>query len=137
MHTLQLKWKRREGGNNWTERDYLDVVIDNISLSKGFGDLISCIGWALPSENEKAIRLLLLEEPADFPNNRRSLYVCPECGDLGCGAISIVIEQKENRIIWRNFALEYNYSDDLTEHKDLGPFIFEKTDYEKVLRSAL
>jgi len=135
MHTLELKWKKREGGGGKTERDYLDFVIDDVSLSEKFGDFISCLGWSL--QNEKNVRCLLLKEPADFTNNRRSLYVCPECGDLGCGAVSIVIEQTGNQIIWRNFAFEYSYSDDLTEYQNLGPFIFDKADYEKVLKSAL
>jgi len=138
MNSLQLKWKRREGGGGKTQRDYLDFVIDDVSLSEKFGDNISCFGWTVPSENEKAVRRLLLEEPADFPNNRRSLYVCAECGDLGCGAVSLIIEKIGDQITWRDFAYQNNYLDDLIkEYQDLGPFVFDKTDYEKVLKSAL
>jgi hypothetical protein len=129
--------KRREGDNNRTQRDYLDFVIDNIPLSERFGDLISCVGWGLPSENEKNVRRLLLEVSADFLNNRRSLYVCPECGDLSCGAISVVIEETENQIVWRNFAFEYDYNDDITEYSKIGPYIFDKKNYERVLRNVL
>lgn len=137
MHTLELKRKRREGGGGKTQRDYFDFVVGDESLSEKLGgDLISCLGWTVPDQNEKSVRRLLLEEPADFPKNRRSLYICPECGDLGCGAISIVVEQIGNEIIWRDFALEYNYSDDLIS-QDLGPFIFDKSDYEKIIKSAL
>lgn len=137
MNSFRLEWKRREGGSNWTQRDYLDFVVDEIPLSKRLGVETSCLGWLEPSENEKAVYRLLLEEPADFPNNRRSLYVCPECGDLGCGAISVVIEQTENQIIWRDFAFEYNYSEELIRYENINSFVFDRTEYEKVIKSAL
>jgi hypothetical protein len=85
MNELKLKWRKRDGGKNRTVRDYLDFEVDGICLSTKFGDMVSCLGWAVSDWNDKAVRRLLLEEPADFENNRRSLYVCPECGDLGCG----------------------------------------------------
>lgn len=138
MNSLRLNWKRRDGGGGKTERDYLDFVIDDVSLSEKFGDSISCLGWTVSIENEKAVRRLLLEKPSDLPNNRRSLYICPECGDLGCGAVSIVVEQNGDQITWRDFAYQNNYLDPLIEeYQDLGPFVFDKTDYEKVLKSAL
>lgn len=137
MNTLRLEWKKREGNFAQTERNFLDFVIDDISLSEYLGDLVSGIGCFNQQETNKIIHRLLLKEPADFPDNRRSLYVCPECGDLGCGAISAVIEQSENEIIWRDFALEYNYSDDLTEYPVLGPYFFDKKSYEQVLKEFL
>jgi hypothetical protein len=44
-----------------------------------------CAGF-VESETLKAVDRLLLMSDADFPNDRRSLFVCAECGDLGCGA---------------------------------------------------
>lgn len=137
INDLQLVWKKHKSGANQTERDFLDFVIDGIFLSEKFGDVVSGIGCFHQSESEKVIRRLLLEEPADLLNNRRSLYVCPECGDLGCGAVSIFIEQKENKIIWRDFAHEYNYSNDIIEYEEIDSFIFDKKEYEKVLICAL
>src|SRR4051812_35677270 len=111
---LRLEKKRREGGNGKTQRDYLDFVIDDKPLFEEIrGDLISCLGWFIPEQNIKAIERLLLKEPADFVNNRRSLYVCPECGDLGCGAVSIVIEQIGDKIVWRDFGYQNNYEDEV------------------------
>ncbi len=70
---LRLEWKRREGGGGKTQRDYLDFVVDDKSLSEIIGgDLISPLGWFIAEENAKLVRWLLLEEPADFANNRRS-----------------------------------------------------------------
>lgn len=137
MNKLQLKWKKRKGGIGQSERDFLDFVINDVFLSEKFGDVVSGIGCFRQSESEKTIRRILLEEPADFPNNRRSLYICPECGDLGCGAVSIIIEQRENKIIWRDFGYENNYSNDIMEYEKIGSFIFDKKEYEKVLTRAL
>jgi hypothetical protein len=137
MNELNLKWRKREGGNNRTERDYLDFEVDGIGLSTKFGDMVSCLGWAMSDWNDKAVRRLLLEESADFENNRRSLYVCPECGDLGCGAVSIIVDYIDECVIWKDFAYQNNYSDDLTPYDGIGTFVFEKIKYEILLRNQL
>jgi hypothetical protein len=140
INVLSLERHLRGGGNGATPREYLDFVVDGEPLSKTIGgDLASCLGWFVPDENAKAVRRLLLEQPADFPNNRRSIYVCAECGDLGCGAVSVVIELVGDQIIWRDFGLQNNYEDQITSsgYAGIGPLIFNKTEYEAVIRSAL
>ena len=133
-------WKRREGGGGRTQRDYLDIVVDGQPLSEIFGgDMASCLGWFVPEENAKAARRLLLEETADLPNHRRTLYVCPECGDIGCGAVSLIVERVEDKIIWRDFGYENNYEEILhTEgYEDVGPFVFSRAEYEEAIKKAL
>lgn len=140
INVLSLELRLREGGNGATPREYLDFVVDGQPLSKAIGgDLASCLGWFVPDENTKSVIRLLLEQPADFPNNRRSLYVCAECGDLGCGAVSVVIELVGDQIIWRDFGLQDNYEDQIISsgYAGIGPFIFNKAEYETVIRSAL
>jgi hypothetical protein len=135
---LQLAWKRREGGGGKTQRDYLDFVVDGLPLSeKVGGDLASCLGWFVPEENAKAVRRLLLSEPADLPDNRRSLYVCPECGELGCGAVTAVIESSGDKIIWRDFGFQSN-SDGATPIRDYGDisFAFDRAQYKRALEGA-
>ena len=136
--SLRLEWKRRGGGDGRTQRDFLDFIVDGQSLSSVVGDQISCLGWFVPGENAKAVRTLLLEEPADLPDNRRSLYVCPECGDIGCGVVSLVIERVDKQIIWRDFGYENNY--DAVVHfegfEEIGPFAFNADEYEKVIKQA-
>lgn len=139
MSSIELKWKKREGGVNWTEVDFLDFVIDGVSLfDRISGDFASCLGWFLPEQNEKAFQRLLLIENADFPDDRRSLYVCPECGDLGCSAVSAVIERVEDAIIWRDFGYQNNYDENIIfdEYRDIGPFIFDADEYSHVIRLA-
>ncbi|MDQ3754796.1 MAG: hypothetical protein M3371_08700 [Acidobacteriota bacterium] len=140
---LKLEWAKREGGFAQSRRDFLDFAIDGQSLSTMLNveesDLISCLGWFVADENTKAVRQLLLQEPADLPNNRRTLYVCPEGGDIGCGAVSLIIEQVGDKIIWRDFGYENNYEDVVhTEsYEDVGPFIFDRAEYEVAIAKAL
>ena len=138
VSALRLVWKRRTGGGGRTQRDFLDFVIDGQSLSAVVGDQISCLGWFVPEENAKAARRLLLEEPADLPENRRTLYVCPECGDIACGAVSLVVERVENKIIWRDFGYE-NYEGVVRGEgfEGVGPFVFDRSEYEKVIKQAI
>jgi hypothetical protein len=139
MSTIELKWTDRVIGGAQTPRRFLDFVVDGNSLYPMFGDRITPFGWGTKDSERKAINRFLLEEDADFPNNRRSIYVCAECGDLGCGAVSAVIEEKGNQIIWHDFGYENNYEDDvdLDNYRDIGPFAFDRDDYRHTIESKL
>ena len=53
--------------------------------------------------------------------------VCSECGDIGCGAITAIIEITDKTVIWRDFGYENDYSQpDLFNYKEIGPFTFNK-----------
>ena len=135
---LKLEWKRREGGGCRTQRDYLDFVVDGESLSEKIGgDKVSPIGWFVPEYNTKAVNQIMLKENSDLPNNRYALYVCAECGDLSCGAITAVIERIDDKIIWREFAFQNDYEEDINLIKNSETFIFDETQYQNALKSAL
>jgi hypothetical protein len=51
------------------------------------------------ADNDAAARLLL-EAPPDL-GERTAIFVCASCGDLDCGAISVVIERDGHDIVWR------------------------------------
>jgi len=139
-NSLELVHNHRPGGAGATERDYLDYVIDGRLLSERIaGDFVTSLGWGDAAEQARAVRRLLLDEPADVPNDRRSLYVCPECGDLGCGALSAVIENVNNQIVWRDFGYQNDYEDivRLDDYRNIGPFVFEAAVYERVIRGAM
>jgi hypothetical protein len=123
----------------------LDFVVDGNSLFRIFQgagfDVISPIGWLPINEERAAIGRLLLVEPADLPNNRRSLYVCHICGDLGCGAVSVNVEQSASSINWSSFGFENSLSDDLgcldlDSLAFVGPFAFDSSHYEDVMRET-
>jgi hypothetical protein len=108
-----------------TKRVFFDFVVGGISLYVGgislyevaaqSRDLVSVI-WTeplVPSERTKAIQRLLASEPGDASDGRISLYICPECGDLGCGAITVRIDKNSDSIVWRDFGFENNHQRDV------------------------
>ncbi len=124
-----------------TKRNYVDFLIDGQSLAERTRyDLVSvlCKEW-VSQEREKSVRRLLGEEPADFPDNRRSLLVCPLCGDIGCGAVSIILHLSDQTVVWQDFGYQNNYEPEIHgEHlKDRGPFEFDLSDYKSKLIRAL
>jgi len=138
ISNLELKWKRREGGGGATQRDFLDFVIDGKSLSEEIGgDLISCLGWFLPKENEKAVNQIMLKADSELSDSRYILYVCPECGDISCGAITAIIERIDDNIIWRDFGFQNDYENEIRLIKEFNKFVFDRAQYRNVLISAL
>jgi hypothetical protein len=96
--------------------DWLDFVVDGHSLGEAFaaigegytsGDLIGCLGWANNKDYERSlVRQLLVEQPPELESGRYLLYVCPECGDIGCGAVTVVITDDNDQIGWERFRYE-------------------------------
>jgi hypothetical protein len=124
------------GGGSKAERRFFDIVVDGISLWERLGkshDMVSvlCIDFATP-ETLKAVDRLLLRADADLPNDRRSLFVCAECGDLGCGAITLRVTTGGNTVVWGEFGYENNYEEGafLDDHKDVGTFEFDAKSYD-------
>ena len=119
-------------------------MVDGIALSSLFAsDVISPFGWGSEIALNDAVDRLLLKTSGDFSDGRASLYVCPECGDLGCGAVSISLERREGLVVWRDFAFQNNYEEldfDGLGYKDVGPFQFDQRVYDSFfdgLRSAI
>lgn len=100
--TLEIRWRTREEGGGRTDRRYLDFVVDGVSLHEMLGspDLIGGMGWGEAEGEREYINRLLLESPPDAPSGRTSLYVCPECGDIGCGAITARISESADSFVW-------------------------------------
>jgi hypothetical protein len=130
-------------GTSKSERHFLDFVVDGQSLWEPLGkrhDMVSilCVEFSA-DETKKAVSRLLLSQKADMPNGRRSFFVCSECGDLGCGAITAVVERKGNTITWKDFGYENTYEDKiwLDDYSTVGPFAFDSTVYERTLIQAM
>jgi hypothetical protein len=135
---LKLEWRRREDGGGATQRDFLDFVVDGESLYEKISrGNISPLGWFTEEENLKAVNRLLLKEKSELPDNRHSLYVCAECGDLSCGAITAVIEKEKDKIIWHNFGFQNDYEEKIYPIEFSEVFIFDKAQYESAIKSAL
>ena len=144
LANLRLQREKRpyqlfEDGSFQSEREFLDFVVDGISLwqlckSESL-DNISCV-W-LPDVYKPAVKRLLLQAPADFPDGRVSLYICAECGGIDCGAVSVRITQTEHIVIWSDFAYQNDYDEAMTYQLNsfvtIDPVSFSLNDYRNLL----
>jgi hypothetical protein len=73
------------------------------------------------------------------PDGRTPLYVCAECGGLGCGAVTAVIGRHYDAVAWHSLGRHSDYDSfvDYEPFKDLGPYRFHVTSYDAVLRGLL
>ncbi len=141
MYTLSLKPEKRSGSRDQTEVNHHDFLIDGKSLSEiiGIGDL-DMVGifadWSNEKYNKIAAKEILLEEKASLDSERFCIYVCPECGDVGCGAITIKISETDTSFIWSDFGYENDY-EEIREYKNIGPYEFEKEKYKELINPFL
>lgn len=66
-----------------------------------------------------------------------SVYVCAECADLGCGAITVLVERDESTVSWRDWGYQNNYEDGLVRIVDIADVTFDAAQYDATLRAAL
>ena len=148
MNVLTLRPAERVGrsGPGWTKRPvtYLDWIVDDVSLRElvdpAFDTTFDLVGWlddAWSAGAVEALRRLLGEAPPDLPSGRTSLYVCPECADLGCGAVTAAVRFDRTTVMWSDVGWETDYDPDMAEPASLAPLVFDRTEYEQTLRAAL
>jgi hypothetical protein len=125
-----------------TERYSADFTIDGKSLLRllcqddaNVSDMMGCFVQGFQAQNALTIPKLVCESEPDTETGRVLLYVCPECGDIGCGAFSARVESVSDRFTWRDFAYENGY-EDAVKIEGLGPFMFEAGAYRNALLSA-
>jgi hypothetical protein len=121
-----------------TERWTWDFVVDGHRLSAAIrGDVAGALGWGdVVWETSVTDKLLRRAEP-DLPPDRVALYVCPECGDLGCGAATASVSVDDREVVWRDFRWERDWegaSDD--DAFPIGPFHFDRHAYQQLLMAA-
>lgn len=147
---LELCWRDRSltsgvvntsvGGP--TPRRFLDLVVNGMSgydviRARGY-DLISCFNEIGDKEWEAtaAARLLCEAEP-DSRAGQCSLYVCPECGDLDCGCVTVRVTRHGDQVTWSDFAWEHpDYGSDKDLYyviDELGPCTFDHSDLRRML----
>lgn len=145
---LSIRLIHRSGQNNVNgvikhERNTIDFVVNGQSLydllKVAERDMVGCFWNETPESNEENANNFLLNGSSDIDNGRVMLYVCPECGDIGCGAITIKITKSSDGYVWSDFAYENNYDTAMTDrdsYKNIGPFIFAAKQYEKIIEEV-
>lgn len=140
MDILSHQWKIRHGDVSKKqtikhERKYIDFVISGQPLSEILHtkerDMISMFGWAFNKEYEnRTLKEFIGQAPVELETGRTIIYGCSECGDIGCGAITAEILHLDEKVVWRHFGYENDYSGfDLADFKKIGPFEFAKVEY--------
>ena len=140
MNILSSQWATRNGKSSdgkiiQHERNYIDFLVDSQCVKTILGyadnDLITLLGWfKYSADDELMIEEFLKQNISNLKSGRTVIYGCPECGDLGCGAITAEIVEMDNKIIWKNFAYENeDESYDVEKLKKTTPFEFDKQQY--------
>lgn len=101
-------------------------------------DVAGVIQDAWPIESVEAIDRLLGEAPGDLPDGRTALYICPECGDLGCGAVTARLSVEAGVVTWADVGWQTDYDDGAgSGHVEQGSawadVRFDRRSYESVL----
>ncbi|MBB6022258.1 hypothetical protein HNR77_003355 [Paenibacillus sp. JGP012] len=142
LSKIEIRNRQREGYPGLI--NYADIIIDGQSLFDLIAhkyDFVSCLGWGSHEFQEMQVDRLLLKIDSDLPNNRNSIYICPACADLGCGAITVNIVINDDTVIWSRFGTQNNLNDDLEEDKvhyfdQIEEYIFNKSEYEEVIKNS-
>ncbi|MER6943844.1 hypothetical protein ABT294_07455 [Nonomuraea sp. NPDC000554] len=138
-------YEKGQRGTYRSECRFLDFVIDGRSLldlvaerDPGNADMASVLWLVTALDGGDDVRRLLGQRESPLDDGRMPLYVCPECGDLGCGALTAVVEFSSGRVVWRDLGWQTDYDDgvDYEDFAGIRPFVFERARYEAVLATV-
>lgn len=146
LSTLTFKSTVRLGGSSngctTVERCFSDFRIDDRSLLEtlvtadgGHSDFMSGFVSGFSEQNLLFADSLLRCSQSEVEPYRVLIYICPECGDIGCGAYSVQIRGRRSEIIWEEFAYENGYEEPRVI-RNFGPFKFSLTPYVSAVKAA-
>jgi hypothetical protein len=131
---------------NKSARRFLDFCVDDLALypvvvAAGYGNvspLWTGLSAATELESNRAIDRLLGQAAPDAPMGRVSVYVCPERGDLGCGAITVRLGLSVTSVTWSAWGYQRDYEDEVhpLESEVLVDMTFDRAQYESALVAA-
>jgi hypothetical protein len=108
LDVLTLVAATRAGGRDRHERSYLDFKVGRRRLSSllDAGDRASVLGWLTRADERRFARQLLLRAAPELASGRVPLYLCAECGDLGCGCVAVRVEREGDVVVWSELGPE-------------------------------
>lgn len=119
------------------ERHTFDFVVNHLPLQIAtdafVSDMCGCISdprrepELADRMNGESVSMLTSGVPIGG-GHRAILFNCPECADIGCGAVTVFVSRDEHRVRWSDFAYENGY-EDKRDIPDVGPFEFDWADY--------
>ena len=122
------------------ESHYLDFVIDGqpladqLSVARGMATPLNR-AW-LPSVERTIWELRGKRSTDGLDAGRVFLFVCGECGDLACGAVTAALRVGPDTISWSQFAWEdgHEQAEPIEDAPDL--LSFAPADYQEVFAGA-
>jgi hypothetical protein len=117
------------------ERHSFDFVVNGISLFEATQAFkYDMCGSLSDPQFERAVApringttAAMLASDVPVGGHRVPLFVCPECGDFACGAITARVSRTELGVQWSDFAYENGFEP--ASKLTLGPFEFERAAY--------
>ncbi len=79
-------------------------------------------------------RLLGLRPHQDW--NRGCLLFCKACWDEGCGGVTADIRRENRKVYWSHIGWVVSYEESTDRIENAVDFIFDETEYERVLLEA-
>lgn len=112
---------------------FADLVIDSVSLYQRLKeyDLVPAFGYGNADQQKLITDYYLFKYPFDYKYHRYPIMICPQCGDLDCGYISVAIDKEADIVEWSNFYLEHN-----NLLLNIGPFHFEWDNYKSTIEKT-
>ncbi|MGH1441724.1 MAG: hypothetical protein ACRBBR_16545 [Cellvibrionaceae bacterium] len=139
---IEIELKHRLENSSQVERFSTDFHINGSSLLEllckeggGHNDFMGCFVRGFDKQNNEAEKILKCKSKPKTESGRVLLYICPECGDIGCGAYGAFVEKEGAVYVWKDFAYENGYEDP-APIENVGPFHFNAESYETSINQA-
>lgn len=121
------------------ESHFLDLVVDGMSLRETVpmaADMVTDLNrpW-LPTVAQAVEVLLGRRRHADLAPGRVPLLVCAACGDLGCGALTALVNVGVDDVRWSDWKWE-DWGEPRPVRGDPGELRFDRSQYESELVNA-
>jgi len=101
----------------------------------GHGDFMGAFVRGFPEPNAEVAAQITGECAPTSESGRVLLYICPECGDIGCGAYSARVDVGREVVLWSEFAYENGY-EPARLLAGVGPFEFDANQYKAAIAAA-
>lgn len=129
-------------GTSVQARTSVDFVVNGTSLLQtlikadgGHPDFMGRFVAGYSEINQSAANELLARALPDTEDGYSLFYICPECGDIGCGAYAARVQRDAESYGWHDFVYVNGYEPPRAI-ATVGPFRFTTADYEHAIAAA-